>query len=268
MDPYERLLNKVEHAAGFNNPSKHGYGEARKELLDGIASLRAEVEWLKKTAWIACEGKIPVDDVQMLSDRAEKAERGRDEYLASGLEAADVAVKMQATIIKLTRERDEARGQADVALITAHRVCLGAEHDPAHGKIHGYCVVCGGSWPCDYADPNKLRNRAEKAESRVKALEAALNIDHEDVGRIMHESWTRAKRAQGFHGPGEYCDTAIELDRGQYSEYTTCRVVGDACPKYHADLIPWEKLPEKQKDINRHAFNAVLAELRRRAEGG
>jgi hypothetical protein len=40
-----------------------------------------------------------------------------------------------------------------VAQLVAHRACLGTEHDPASGKIHGYCVVCGVPWPCDIAKP-------------------------------------------------------------------------------------------------------------------
>ena len=38
-----------------------------------------------------------------------------------------------------------------IATITAHRACCGSEHDPAHGKFHGYCVVCGVPYPCEYA---------------------------------------------------------------------------------------------------------------------
>lgn len=37
-----------------------------------------------------------------------------------------------------------------IARIQAHRACHAAEHDPLHGKIHGYCVVCGVPFPCDY----------------------------------------------------------------------------------------------------------------------
>lgn len=37
------------------------------------------------------------------------------------------------------------------AQIAAHRGCCGTEHDPANGKLHGYCVVCGVPWPCEYA---------------------------------------------------------------------------------------------------------------------
>lgn len=71
--------------------------------------------------------------------------------------------------------------QVDIALITAHRACIGAEHDPSKGKIHGDCVVCGVPWPCDYADPNKLREQnaslsRDLAEARgqlCRAREAA-----------------------------------------------------------------------------------------------
>jgi len=38
-----------------------------------------------------------------------------------------------------------------VAQLTAHRACCGTEHDPVNGKLHGYCVVCGVPWPCEYA---------------------------------------------------------------------------------------------------------------------
>lgn len=39
----------------------------------------------------------------------------------------------------------------DLAAALAHRACCGVEHDPAQGKLHGYCVVCGVPWPCDTA---------------------------------------------------------------------------------------------------------------------
>jgi hypothetical protein len=37
------------------------------------------------------------------------------------------------------------------AQLSAHRACCGTEHDPANGKLHGYCVVCGVPWPCEVA---------------------------------------------------------------------------------------------------------------------
>ncbi len=57
----------------------------------------------------------------------------------------------------------------DVAMITAHRACHSAEHDPLNGKIHGYCMVCGVPWPCEYANPNWLLQRAKQAETEERA---------------------------------------------------------------------------------------------------
>lgn len=65
----------------------------------------------------------------------------------------------------------------------------------------------------------------------------------EQIGRIMHESWCKTKRAQHFHHPDEPCDICGD---------------GKGLCMVHRDLVPWEQLPEKQKDINRHAFDAVL----------
>lgn len=96
----------------------------------------------------------------------------------------------------------------------------------------------------------------EALQAEIERLQGALNISPDDVGRIMHESWSRTKRSQGFHHPSE-CPNGrwVETARGRAP-----------CPKCHTDLIPWDNLPEPQKDINRHAFDDVLAEIRRRAD--
>ena len=91
-----------------------------------------------------------------------------------------------------------------------------------------------------------------KLQARVEALEKALEIPLDDVGRIMHESWSKTKRAQGFHHP-------FEAHVG--AKFYPVKI----CDKCHPDLVPWAELPEAQKDINRHAFDAVLAEIKRRA---
>jgi hypothetical protein len=82
------------------------------------------------------------------------------------------------------------------------------------------------------------------------ALLSRLN-DTETQGRIMHESWTRTKRAQGFHHPAE-----------EHGPGFNKQIHGKWCYKCHSDLIPWKQLPEAQKDINRHAFDDVIAHLR------
>jgi hypothetical protein len=51
-----------------------------------------------------------------------------------------------------------------VAQLIAHRVCFGEEHDPANGKIHGYCVVCGVPWPCEYAGKPSVAPQSALAE--------------------------------------------------------------------------------------------------------
>ncbi len=98
-------------------------------------------------------------------------------------------------------------------------------------------------------------------------LVEALNIDIETVGRIMHDSWTRTKRAQGFHHPAEaHVEYRDGVEAGKWQEWQKSNRL--PCSKCHYDLLPWEQLHEKQKDINRHAFDDVLVELRRRAVGG
>lgn len=40
-DPLEYVINRMERAGQSNNPAANGYGKARRELLEGIAELRA-----------------------------------------------------------------------------------------------------------------------------------------------------------------------------------------------------------------------------------
>lgn len=104
---------------------------------------------------------------------------------------------------------------------------------------------------------DELAETLRKHEEQVERLRAALDISPNDVGRIMHESWSRTKRAQGFHGPDEKCP-----------RWVTCPTTGSnpvRCGKFHPELIPWDELPQGQKDLNLHSFDDVLAEMRRRA---
>jgi len=71
--------------------------------------------------------------------------------------------KQAETIRQLQNTR--LQGTFDVATLTAHRACCGTEHDPANGKIHGYCVVCGIPWPCEYAgEPRKALALSEASQ--------------------------------------------------------------------------------------------------------
>lgn len=98
-------------------------------------------------------------------------------------------------------------------------------------------------------------------------MRAALDISPDEVGRIMHESWSKTKRAQGFHGPDEPCDFKYPpiYCFGEHSlEYPFGAGTRNRCTHFHPDLIPWEDLPQGQQDLNLHAFDDVLAEIRRR----
>lgn len=111
--------------------------------------------------------------------------------------------------------------------------------------------------------------RSNQAEALASAALVALDISPDDVGRIMHESWSRTKRAQGFHGRREDCTSDLFTMRvrcGIATGYDYPYGAGSdrRCTKFHPDLIPWEELPQGQKDLNLHAFDDVLAEMKRR----
>lgn len=62
-----------------------------------------------------------------------------------------------------------------IAQITAHRACCGTEHNPAEGKLHGYCVVCGVPWPCDYAGTPPPPQPAQEGADLRNMLRAMQN---------------------------------------------------------------------------------------------
>ncbi|MBP1626917.1 MAG: hypothetical protein H6Q00_1392 [Holophagaceae bacterium] len=90
----------------------------------------------------------------------------------------------------------------ELAAALAHRACCNEEHDPEHGKIAGFCVVCGVPWPCETAktfllertapDHNEdnlemvnLRDKLEQAEARVKRLEGVLKAEGAEIERLV-----------------------------------------------------------------------------------
>jgi hypothetical protein len=71
-----------------------------------------------------------------------------------------------------------------IAQLTAHRACHSAEHDPANGRLHGYCVVCGVPWPCEYAgkpptpaDSAPLVEALRKARAAVDGFRFDSDVD-------------------------------------------------------------------------------------------
>lgn len=96
-----------------------------------------------------------------------------------------------------------------VAQMIAHRVCCGAEHDPANGKLHGLCVVCGVQWPCEYVGPlpsdggpgAEFWRHAQEELLRAEKLHGPMNSLHEAYAVILEEVdelWEhcRAKRSE------------------------------------------------------------------------
>jgi hypothetical protein len=69
-----------------------------------------------------------------------------------------------------------------VAQMIAHRACCGSEHDPANGKLHGCCVVCGVPWPCDYVGPKPptAREPGKVTEEMVRRFGAAFDQSVDD----------------------------------------------------------------------------------------
>ena len=57
-----------------------------------------------------------------------------------------------------------------IAQIAAHRACCGVEHNPANGKLHGYCVVCGVPWPCEYAGKSPAAAIDAELQAKLEAL--------------------------------------------------------------------------------------------------
>ena len=89
--------------------------------------------------------------------------------------------------MSLRAERDALLKRADVAMITAHRACHNQEQDPGNGKLAGYCVVCGILWPCDYADPGKLR--ADLARKTAECGEKmTINLPPSPVSPVSRAS--------------------------------------------------------------------------------
>ena len=69
-----------------------------------------------------------------------------------------------------------------VAQLIAHRAVHAAEHDPANGKLHGFCLVCGVPWPCDVAAPVRAQPTPEIMEHYADwfaARNAASNFAHD-----------------------------------------------------------------------------------------
>lgn len=93
----------------------------------------------------------------------------------------------------------------------------------------------------------------------IGQFKGALDLAPEDAGRIMHQQWVATKRAQGFHHPAEPCP-----HYGEFEGVSSAARCVAHCSHRHPDLIEWDLLPDGQKEINRSAFRALLAEVKKR----
>lgn len=73
---------------------------------------------------------------------------------------------------------DEEYVRERVAQLIAHRACHAAEHDPLNGRIHGWCMVCGLPWPCEYAGTPPATNEmtTEAREEAIRQLEEECGL--------------------------------------------------------------------------------------------
>lgn len=64
-----------------------------------------------------------------------------------------------------------------LASALAHRTTHSAEHDPANGKLHGYCIVCGVPWPCETAAQFIQKPRADSPNTCPKCGSKRHQVD-------------------------------------------------------------------------------------------
>jgi hypothetical protein len=80
----------------------------------------------------------------------------------------------------------------------------------------------------------------------------ALNIQPEEVGKILHAGWSKAMLKNGFHGPSSPC-----------KECGALVVLGKPrCEKYQVGLVEWKDVQDELKHIFRHNFDDVLWKMR------
>jgi len=131
------------------------------------------VEWMS-------ECKFDEDDAAMRTDfriaveAAEGAQKRMDELHPAVASAPASPSSFGESLTKLA-EMEEKATPDRIAVIQAHRATHAAEHDPANGKLHGYCIVCGVPFPCAYvgeppASPPEIRaalGRSGEGDSHV-----------------------------------------------------------------------------------------------------
>ena len=77
----------------------------------------------------------------------------------------------------------------------------------------------------------------------------------EKIAESVHTSWWNEKEEQGFHSP-KNCPNAIDsYEQGSFDKFKK------NCSKCHADMYPYNELPENVKQYDRVTVKAVLKSL-------
>lgn len=150
-----------------------------------------------------------------------------------------------------TISRDAGAVDAErVAQLIAHRACCGTEHDPANGKLHGYCVVCGVDWPCEYAGkpprPGDTHPAAASEDARRLAELERANATLCRWKGLLTEELILA-RHEGKLPAGEFPPDYDESERWALDQYR--QVVQN---ELLADYASWiATIPEGAFDVSK-----------------
>ena len=84
----------------------------------------------------------------------------------------------------------------------------------------------------------------------------------EELSEKVHNAWWKEKKEQGFHSPDE-CKSENHKSYMASSWREQERLQTDSkfykwCDKCHADMYPYEELPENIKEYDRVTVRAVL----------
>jgi hypothetical protein len=176
-------------------------------------------------------------------DRLLKCAANASPYLSSDSQAA-----IKFALATLRAPAGEPVDRERVAQLIAHRACCGTEHDPLNGKLHGYCVVCGVDWPCEYAGkppttppvvsspPSEAPKEWDGLSKHGDFIDCGINREdypspaeqgaRESVKEIVSDNWYIANRVMITSGEFWRCKHGIT------------KFVEAGCPECKADLAP------------------------------
>lgn len=116
-------------------------GDVRENIIARDTCRALELKLVAKDAEIKRLEQYGIDTHREYETMAAE----RNSYYA---ETENLRESLAAKERECEKLRAKLRDSANLAAALAHRACCGTEHDPANGKLHGYCVVCGVEWPC------------------------------------------------------------------------------------------------------------------------